>query len=518
MTSYLDYTFFWGSQTPTGMAGISTNGPSNVPFACTPMYSEQYFTFTWYQLGNGCPVEYSWSPASTCISTAGVYNTMTWSCTWTTSQISTSQVNGGTITASAGQAATATAPVVWVTVTNTQQTTSTTTSVVDPGAKTVTVTSTQGVSKRDVDLTGALFPANQYGLDLLDSVEELNATYGALDPRADCVLGDINCGANCCLSDQTCIFGGTYPCCNGWACVPYNPKEPFTGNIYWSWTGATATSTSWVLQTTYSTVNPAGSTTTITPTSTTTANVVQTQTATATITTNDPTVTVVTVITPNTPITVNPFTTVITSGSSTITSIVTPIPATSTSTTTSSAAGSTSTGGSSNNKLIVGVAAGVGTPLGLCLIGLLIFLIFRHRHKHPKTPPPDIVGGSSAAVESGPGAGGAAYYVNAASMAHKPQAGPVIVEHQMSPDPNYHTGGGGQAGGYGYGPTSPMSQHSSEMFVPPNQHASVGSEGMYAQHPPRYASPPVYGQGPPGQGQYNEVAGGPVPDRYELHH
>lgn len=119
----------------------------------------------------------------------------------------------------------------------------------------------------------------------------------------------------------------------------------------------------------------------------------------------------------------------------------------------------------------------------------------------------------------GGGGGGAAYYVNTASMAQKPQAAPVIVEHQtgprMSPDPNYYQGGqagwggnGAQQGAYGgaYGPTSPVSNHSSEMYVPQNQ------------GPPRYASPPVYGHGPPGQGQYNEVAGVPVPDRYELHH
>ncbi|KAF8853846.1 hypothetical protein BDZ45DRAFT_748098 [Acephala macrosclerotiorum] len=517
MTSYLDYTFFWGTQTPTGMAGISTNGPSNVPFACTPMYTAQYSTFTWYQLGNGCPVNYSWNPASTCISVGGVYNTMTWSCTWTTSQIATSQVNGGTITASAGQAATATAPAVWVTVANTQQTTSTTTSIVDPGAKTVTITSTQGVSKRDDKFAGALFPANQYGLDLSDSVEELNATSGALDPRAVCVSGDINCGANCCLSDQTCIFGGSFPCCNGWACVPYNRNEPFTGNIYWSWTGATATSTSWVLQTTYSTVNLAGSTTTITPTSTTTSNVVQTQTATTTITTNEPTVTVVTIITPNTPITflktVNPITSTITSGSTVITTV---IPGTQLTTSIGTTSLPTPTG-TSNNGLVVKVAAGVGTPLGLCLIGLLVFLILRHRRKHPKTPPPNIVGGGSEAVESniGGGGGGAAYYVNTASIAQKPQAAPVVVGHQtsprMSPDPNYYQGGqaawGGQGAQGAYGPQSPVSNHSSEMYVPPNQ------------GPPRYASPPVYGQGPPmQQAHYNEMTGGPVPDRYELHH
>lgn len=97
-------------------------------------------------------------------------------------------------------------------------------------------------------------------------------------------------------SDQTCIAGGTYPCCNGWACVPYNPKEPFTGNIYWSWHGATATSTIWSTLTTYSTVNAPGSTITITPTSTTSINVVQTQTAIVTVTTNDPIVTVTSIV------------------------------------------------------------------------------------------------------------------------------------------------------------------------------------------------------------------------------
>ncbi|KAE8454429.1 hypothetical protein EG329_000051 [Mollisiaceae sp. DMI_Dod_QoI] len=516
MTSLLDYTFFWGSLTPTGMAGISTNGPSNVPFACTPMFTAQYFTFTWSQLGNGCPNEYSWNPASTCISTAEGYNTMTWSCTWTTSIAATSTVNGGTTTASAGQAATATAPVVWVTVTNTQQTTSTTTSIVDPGAKTVTVTSTQGVQKRNDDFAGALFPANKYGIDLQRPVENLNATYEVLDPRAVCASGNIDCGLNCCLSDQTCIAGGSYPCCNGWACVPYNPKDPFTGNIYWSWHGATSTSTSWLTQTTYSTVNPPGSTVTVTPTSTTSINVVQTQTATATITTTDPTVTVVSVITPSGSITAPPggggsttigstniATSVFTSGTAIVTSFILLQSATNT----GLAAAPTSTG-SSNNGLVVKVAAGVGTPLGVCLIGLIIFLIIRYRKKKSKTPPPDIVGGGSEAVEaSGGGGGGGGAYFNTASLAAKPMGPPMIVNHYPSPG----TSPDGTLRGSNYGHMSPISAHSQEMYVPP-QHLS--SE-MYAA-PPRYASPPMssYGGGPPTHGYYNEAE--TVANRSEL--
>ncbi|KUJ09742.1 uncharacterized protein LY89DRAFT_788007 [Mollisia scopiformis] len=531
MTSYFDYTFFWGTQTPAGMAGISTNGPSNVPFACTPVYSAQYFTFTWYQLGNGCPVEYSWNAASTCISTAGVYNTMSWGCTWTTSVAATSTIDGGTTTVSAGQAATAIAPVVWVTITNTQQTTSTTTSTVDPGAKTVTVTSTPGVSKRDDNFAGALFPARNYGTDMQRVVEPGNATSEVLDSRAVCASNDINCGLNCCLSDQTCIAGGTYPCCNGWACVPYNPYEPFTGNIYWSWQGYTATSTSWAYQTTYFTVNPPGSTVTITPTSTSAINFVQTQIVTATITTSDPTVTIVSVLPATTLIT--GFTgaggvtktggpgssesitsvstsggTVVTISGSTFTTGGTPVTVVLPPSTSTNSGSPPVTSSSTNNGLVVKVAAGVGTPLGLCLFGLLIFCIFRYRKrnkdKKPKPAPPNIIssnfGGDSAMVESSTGGDASAYHTTA-NVASKPLRPATVVENSPSDSQGF---------GYGDVPMSPTSQHSqqSEMFAPAHHSSEIYT------HPPRYASPPRY-VGDENHGYYvNEAE--TVANRHEL--
>lgn len=122
MTSLLGVTFTW-TGTPTGMAGISTNGPANVPFGCTPLVPYQYFTFAWSQFGNGCPYEYSYNAiATTCVYTADLYNSQTWGCTWTTSVVSTSTVNGGPTTAPAGVPATVTAPIQWVTITSTGST------------------------------------------------------------------------------------------------------------------------------------------------------------------------------------------------------------------------------------------------------------------------------------------------------------------------------------------------------------------------------------------------------------
>jgi hypothetical protein len=122
MTSLLGVTFTW-TGTPTGMAGISTNGPPNVPFGCTPLVPYQYFTFAWSQFGNGCPYEYSYNAiATTCEYTADVYNSQTWGCTWTTSVVATSTVNGGPTTAPVGVPATVTAPIQWVTITSTGST------------------------------------------------------------------------------------------------------------------------------------------------------------------------------------------------------------------------------------------------------------------------------------------------------------------------------------------------------------------------------------------------------------
>jgi hypothetical protein len=221
MTSLLPVTFTW-TGTPTGMAGISTNGPANVPFGCTPVNPYQYFTFAWSQFGNGCPNEYSYNAiATTCIYTADLYNSQTWGCTWTTSVVSTSTVNGGATTAPAGVPATVTGPVQWVTVASTQQTTSTSTSIVDPGAKTVTVSATQGSklrrgeSQREErhsgggEILGALNsekplggrPADDLSFAAFNPREGINSTDSWLEDRALCPYTDqIWCGAGCCRS------------------------------------------------------------------------------------------------------------------------------------------------------------------------------------------------------------------------------------------------------------------------------------------------------------------------------
>jgi hypothetical protein len=203
-------------------AGISTNGPAGVPFGCTPLNRYQYFTFAFSQFGNGCPFEYSYNAAySTCVYTADLYNSQTWGCTWTVAEISTSIVNGGPTTAPSGMAATVTAPIQWVTVTSTQQIMSTSTSIVDPGAKTVTVSATQGASKlrrgesprhearsgeeRVLGELNSEKPLNRPASDLVlaafNPAKGTNSTDSWLEDRALCPYTDqIYCGAGCCTS------------------------------------------------------------------------------------------------------------------------------------------------------------------------------------------------------------------------------------------------------------------------------------------------------------------------------
>ena len=199
MTSVAVYSFLW-TGTPTAMAGISTNGPANAQFGCTPLHPTQYFTFTWSVFGNGCPAEYAYDLANTCIYTADIYNSQTWGCTWTAQSTATTTVDGGATTAPAGVPATVTAEPQWVTVTQTQQTTSTSTSTVDPGAKTVTVTSTQGVQRRrDQHPLHAIRPADPLSLGKVNELEKSNSTYAMLDRRLTCpYTNQILCGTGCC--------------------------------------------------------------------------------------------------------------------------------------------------------------------------------------------------------------------------------------------------------------------------------------------------------------------------------
>lgn len=214
-------TFTW-TGTPTAMAGISTNGPEGVPFGCTPISKYQYFTFAFSQFGDGCPSEYSYNPVSTtCVYTADLTNSQTWGCTWTVADVSTSVVDGPTPLL-AGVPAIVTAPIQWVTVTSTQQITSTSTSVVDPGAVTVTVSATQGASKLrrgesprkearsgKEKLLGEILekplnePENDLVLAAFTPKKEINSTDSWLEDRALCPSTDqIYCGAGCCTSAQ----------------------------------------------------------------------------------------------------------------------------------------------------------------------------------------------------------------------------------------------------------------------------------------------------------------------------
>jgi hypothetical protein len=219
----LDVTFTW-TGTPTGMAGISTNGPEAVDFSCYPVNTYQDFTFSFSQLGDGCPYEYTYdSVYSTCDYTADVYNSQTWDCTWTVPVISTTIVDGGPTTALTGVPATITAPLQWVTVTSTQQITSTSTSVVDPGAKTVTVTASQaaaklrrvesptyegvtggekilGVLKLEKQLDG---PASDLALSSFNLAKGRNSTDSWLEDRDSCLSDEIFCGVGCCKSLQS---------------------------------------------------------------------------------------------------------------------------------------------------------------------------------------------------------------------------------------------------------------------------------------------------------------------------
>jgi len=224
ISSFWDVTFTW-TGTPTGMAGISTNGPEAVDFSCYPLNTYQDFTFAFSQLGDGCPYRYTYNSAySTCYYTADVYNSQTWDCTWTVPVSSTTIVDGGPVTALTGVPATITAPLQWVTVTSTQQITSTSTSIVDPGAKTVTVTASQAAAKlRRVEspryegvtggekILGGLKlekplgrPASDLALSSSNLAKGRNSTDSWLEDRDLCPYTDeIFCGTGCCRSLQS---------------------------------------------------------------------------------------------------------------------------------------------------------------------------------------------------------------------------------------------------------------------------------------------------------------------------
>jgi len=163
--------------------------------------------YEWDTFGNGCPNNYAYNIASTCIYT-GRANTMSWYCTFKPSTTLTSTVFGGTTTFGSQGTATVTAPIQGVTVTQTQHTTRTSTSVVDPGAHTVTVTSTQGAQRRrsqhPIDKVEPGIPA-VFDLDL----DIWNSTH-VLGRRFVCpYTSDIFCGTKC-SKFRSLRFHGSY--------------------------------------------------------------------------------------------------------------------------------------------------------------------------------------------------------------------------------------------------------------------------------------------------------------------
>ena len=164
-------------------------------------------------------------------------------------------------------------------------------------------------------------------------------------------------------------------CCKTFDCVSFDSNAPFVDYLHWSYIPSTLTSTLWSTQTTYSTVNPPGSTTTITPTSTTQVNLVQTQIATAVVTATDATITAVVFVQTLSGSTItqhNGIVSTISLASSQGGILVT------------SSQGATATPVPVNNNIGVKVGAGVGVPLGIALIGALLFIFFRRRKSQPQ--------------------------------------------------------------------------------------------------------------------------------------
>jgi hypothetical protein len=124
MTSSLyTYSYTQGG-TPSEISTVSAQGPSNAAFACYPSpRSTIVTTFAWYKQYNGCPVNFSYRAAGpTCIFATQTNSiTYTWQCVWTLKAYVTTTVNGGTVTLANGAAVTSTAPTVYVTNTQTQQ-------------------------------------------------------------------------------------------------------------------------------------------------------------------------------------------------------------------------------------------------------------------------------------------------------------------------------------------------------------------------------------------------------------
>lgn len=110
----------------------------------------------------------------------------------------TTTVDGGTSTIGDGNAHTITAAPQTITVTQTQQGTTTSTSVVDPGATTISITSTvtQGAPPRRRDLLPAFWPDTraipnfEYPLD----IDHFNSSSGLVE-RA---CGGSQCSLLCC--------------------------------------------------------------------------------------------------------------------------------------------------------------------------------------------------------------------------------------------------------------------------------------------------------------------------------
>jgi hypothetical protein len=149
MTSYSLYYYTQGP-TPPQWDSFYTLGPSGAPFYCYPSPTRTVTdTFEWIATGNGCPIGYELSSQqeatyATCFWTGVLLTpqTFTWECLFTVGTNAITTVDGGTTTIANGNEITATANPETITVTQTAQQTNTVTSIVAPGADTISVTST----------------------------------------------------------------------------------------------------------------------------------------------------------------------------------------------------------------------------------------------------------------------------------------------------------------------------------------------------------------------------------------
>jgi hypothetical protein len=219
MTSFSVYYYTQGP-TPTQWADAYTNGPPGAPFNCYPSPTRTIAdTFEWIATGIGCPIGYELSSAptySTCFWTGILLTPLafTWDCLFTVGTTAIHTVNGGTTTVANGIAETVTGNPQTIMVTQTVQQTSTATSIVAPGANTVSVTST-------VTQDGALVKKHlpqiaepeekQAAFDEIFHGTDIEYSYvNSTSPLNARIVCDVPCSDYCCKHISNTIQGILY--------------------------------------------------------------------------------------------------------------------------------------------------------------------------------------------------------------------------------------------------------------------------------------------------------------------